>query len=215
MTHRPGTVAVFDPQQERRLKPGTLPTPRQLLAALFRFYRTPGSRLALIITSVLLCYGGGLLMFWFHSVALGEGGPNISWYSHWLLDSTFGFIGLTPVLFVLLPLASWMAQRVAGPGQAPWTWVYVGTVTGLFSLATVPGPIAHDNIVGRGTWMAAQVTQMIGDPTAPPHPRHVYPIYAELTQQLGAAVPIYLALTTLSVLVVRRVMALRRRDVQV
>jgi hypothetical protein len=215
MTHHPGTVAVFAPQRESRPKSGSLLTPRQLVAALFRFYRTPGSRLALIITSVLLCYGGGLLMFWFHAVALGEGGPNISWYAHWLLDSTFGFIGLTPVVFVALPLASWLAQRVAGPGQSPLTWVFVGTITALFSVATIPGPIAHDRIVGRGTWMAAQVTQAIGNPSAPPHPRHVYPMFADLTQQLGAAVPIYLAMTTLSLLVVRQIMAVRHRDAEV
>src|SRR3954447_18486053 len=62
------------------------------------YYREPLSWLALGVTSVILCYGGGAAMFWFHSEHLGEGGPNIPWYVHWLLDSTFGFLVLTPAL---------------------------------------------------------------------------------------------------------------------
>jgi len=214
MTNQPRSVAVFDPQPETRSGPGDLPRPRQVAAALFRFYRAPVSWLALVVTSLLLCYGGGLVMFWFHSVALGEGGPNISWYSHWMLDSTFAVLGLTPVVFLALPIAAWLAQWVAGAGKAPLTWVYVGVVAGLFSLATVPGPLAHDMIVGRGTWVARQVTDVIGDPSAPLQPRHEYPLLADLTQQLGAAVPIYLVMTTVSVVVVRRLVAARRRSAE-
>lgn len=216
MTNLPGTVAVFHPRQDSRPPPGPLPNPRRLVAAVLRFYRAPVSWLALVVTSLLLCYGGGALMFWFHAIALGEGGPNISWHVHWLLDSTFAFIGLTPIVFVALPLAAWVAQRVAGPGKTPLTWAYVGTVAGLFSLATVPGPIAHDTFVGRGTWLANQVTMALGDPSAPLSPRHEYPLIADLTQQLGAAVPIYLVLTMVSLIVVRwfvagRAVAAKRR----
>ncbi len=203
MTNVPGTVAVFRPGWDGRPPPGPLPRPRQLAAAVLRFYRAPVSWLALAVTSLLLCYGGGALMFWFHAIALGEGGPNISWHAHWLLDSTFGFLFLTPVVFLALPLAAWVAQWLAGPGKQPLAWAYIGTVAGVFSLATVPGPIAHDTFVGRGTWLANQVTHAIGDPSAPLLPRHEYPLIADLTQQLGAAVPIYLALTALSLLLVR------------
>lgn len=211
MTHEPTTVTVFALPRDSRATLGTLPRPRQVVASVRRFYRAPGSVLALVVTSLLLCYGGGLLMFWFHSVGLGEGGPNISWYAHWLLDSTVGFLALTPVVFLLLPLGAWLAQRVAGPGRTPLTWVYIGTVAGLFSLTTVPGPVAHDNLIGRGTWLAGQVTQLIGDPSAPLHPRHGYPLIADLTQQLGAAVPIYLLMTSLSLLVVRSILTARQR----
>ena len=89
-------------------------------------------------------------MFWFHAIALGEGGPAISWYAHWLLDSTFGFIALTPALFLIIPFAAWAAHRLAGDrvGQRPW--LYVALTGGLFALVTVPGPIAHDLFVARG-----------------------------------------------------------------
>jgi hypothetical protein len=182
-------------------------------AALLTFYRDPVSWLALAVTSVLLSYVGGLFMFWFHAVELDEGGPAISWYAHWLLDSTFGFIGLTPVLLVVIPLAVAVSTAVVGPARRrPVLAAYVVVAGGLFALATTPGPIAHDLVVGRGTWLADRMTEWIGDPNAALSPVADYPLSAALTQQLGFGVALYLALTALSLLLVRALVGASRRD---
>jgi len=191
---------------------------RTASAAVVGFYRDPLSWLALLFTSLLLCYVGGLAMFWFHAVQLGEGGPAIPWYDHWLLDSTFAFVALTPALVLIMPLAVWLAAGLGGtvqPRRMPWLYAAVAGV--LFALVTIPGPIAHDLIVGRGTWVANHVTQLIGDPTAKLAPVADFPPLAAMTQQLGAGVGLYVVLAVLSVPMVRglvrvwRSLALRRR----
>jgi hypothetical protein len=189
--------------------------PRPILAALRTFYRDRIAWLALLTTSIVVCYGGGALMFWYHAVALGEGGPAISWYAHWLLDSTFAFIGLTPALFLIIPFAAWAADRLAGADTTRIPWLYTAIAAGLFSLATVPGPIAHDMIVGRGTWIANQITALVGDPSASLTPVRDYPPVVEMSQQLGAAVPTYLVSVAVSLLVVRMIAMRRRRAVAV
>jgi hypothetical protein len=73
----------------------------------------------------------------------------------------------------------------------------------------VPGPIVHNTFVGRGTWLADRVTGWLGDPSAPLQPVREYPVSALLTQQLGAAIALYLVLTFAAVLIVRRLAALR------
>lgn len=194
--------------------PGVLPSGirgplRMGVRNLIGYYRDPLSWKVLAITSVVLCYLGGLVLFWFHSVELGEGGPQIAWYAHWLLDSTFGFIALTPALVLILPLSTWMAQSLAGSARmVPWLHAAVGGV--LFALVTTPGPIAHDHLVGRGTYIAARVTDLIGDPTAPLTPVTDYPPVVTMSQQLGAAMPLYLVLMGLTVLAVRSLVARRR-----
>jgi hypothetical protein len=185
---------------------------RAIPQALRAFYRDRLSWLALMITSIVLCYGGGLAMFWFHAIELGEGGPAISWYTHWLLDSTVGFVALTPVLFVVIPLAvywSGIVSELKRPAAALATYVILAG--GLFALATVPGPVVHNAFVGRGTWLADRVTEMIGDPSAPLTPAQEYSVSALLSQQLGAAVAIYLVLTLLSVLMIRWLMTAAAR----
>ena len=182
--------------------------PRLLLG----FYRDRVSWLALAVTSAMLCYVGGLVMFWFHAVELGEGGPAISWYAHWLLDSTFAFVGLTPALFLIIPLAVAVSTAVTTPARRHAVLAsYVVVAGGLFALATTPGPFAHDLIVGRGTWVADRVTAWIGDPDAALAPMRDYPVSAAVTQQLGAGVALYLALTALSVLLVRATLARARQ----
>jgi hypothetical protein len=123
---------VFDPAANStagrvgRLRPGVLA--RRTVREYAAFYRDRLAWLALGTTAVTLCYVGGAIMFWFHAVRLGEGGPAISWYAHWLLDSTFAFVGLTPVLFVLLPLATWAARALAGrsaPHLVRWLYAVV------------------------------------------------------------------------------------------
>ncbi|HEX8343836.1 MAG TPA: hypothetical protein VF657_03710 [Actinoplanes sp.] len=168
------------------------------------YYRDPLSWAALLVTSLVLCYVGGGAMFWFHSEYLGEGGPAISWQTHWLLDSTVGFIALTPALAVLLPLATWVATHTVGrlhPTAAPAGYaVLVGTA---FAVLTTPGPIAHDLLVGRGTWLADRVTEWVGDPGAPASPHQHYGWLTELTQQFGFGLPLYVGLAGLAVLLLR------------
>ena len=199
--------AVFDPQAQAA-SAGTGPS---TVFRLYReFYRDRLSWLALAISAVLLCYGGGAVMFWFHAVALGEGGPAISWYAHMLLDSTFGFLALTPALILIMPLAVAAGGALAGAARARLVPVLYAVLSGaMFALVTVPGPIAHNTFVARGTWLADQATRMIGDPSAPLPPVHHYPVLAALTQQLGFGLPLYVALSAAAVLLVRWLVAAR------
>jgi hypothetical protein len=209
-----GPVAIGDVVRSRRLRSRA----RTATGAVVEFYRDPLSWLALLFTSWLLCYIGGLPMFWFHAVALDEGGPAISWYAHWLLDSTFAFVALTPALLVIMPLAVWLAAGLGGsvqPRRMPWLYAAVAGV--LFALVTIPGPLAHNMLIGRGTWIANHVTQLVGDPGAPLAPATTFTPLALMTQQLGAAVALYVVLAVLSVPMMRglvrvwRTLALRRR----
>jgi len=219
MSLRPSPRWVFDPKPAAwpagptGAGPGRPTGWRAVLAGFAGFYRDRLAWLVLGVTSVLLTYVGGLVMFWFHAVELGESGPAISWYAHWLLDSTVGFLALTPALAVIIPLAVWVSLAVAGPrrtGILPW--LYVVLTGGLFSLVTTPGPVAHDRFVGRGTWLADTVTKLVGNPDAPLAPAQDYGLAAALTQQLGAGIALYLALTAASVLLVRLVLVARRRQ---
>lgn len=110
---------------------------------------------SLIATSVTLTYVGGAAMYWTHAVYRGEQGPPIAHPWHWLLDSTLGFLALTPVLVVLIPLARKMAAGRSAGAEA----VVVG---GLFALVTVPGPLLHGLIAGADTRLARWATALIG-----------------------------------------------------
>jgi hypothetical protein len=201
---------VYDPAAQSRAAPAAA-RPTGPVRALLAYYRDPLSWLVLAFTTVVLCYLGGLVLFWYHSVELGEGGPQISWYAHWLLDSTFALVGLTPALALILPAAAWAAHSLAG-SQRILPWLHAAIAGLLFAAVTTPGPLAHDLVVGRGTWVASQVTAMIGDPSAPLLPAKDYPAVVELGQQFGAAVPLYIVLMGLTVLVLRKLVA-RRRDI--
>ena len=205
---------IFDPYAAAPAMVGNAAGWRAVPRVFIGFYRDRLSWLALGVTSAMLCYVGGLIMFWFHAVELEEGGPAISWYSHWLLDSTFAFVALTPALALIMPLAVAWSLAVTGAKQTRAMLVsYAVIAGGLFALATTPGPVAHDMMVGRGTWIAERVTAWIGNPSAQLDPVADYPMSAALTQQLGAGVALYLVLTLLSVLMIRRVIvaAGRRR----
>lgn len=53
----------------------------------------------------------------------------------------------------------------------------------LFALATAPGPIVHDHLVGRGTWLAGELTKLWGD-GRPLVPHHRYaPVTAMLSRR--------------------------------
>ncbi len=166
---------------------------------LFRdYYREPAARLRVLVFAVLLAYGGGAVMFWFHAVYLQEGGPAISPWIHWLLDSTAGFVGLTPALVILLPLAAWLtARQGAGPGRFV---LLTGTA---FAFITAPGPILHNKLVGRGTWVANHVTALVGNgrvPVASPH--HIPPL-ADMAGQVAVGLPTYIAISALALLALR------------
>jgi hypothetical protein len=207
---------VYDPTEDFSASGLALPTApvasgpitrlRAIVAAFVTFYRDPLAWLALVLNSVVLCYLGGMVMFWFHAIQLGEGGPAISWYAHWMLDSTFGFIALTPALAVIMPIAVWAAQALAETRKMI-PWLYAAVAGGLFALVTAPGPIAHNLLVGRGTWIANEVTHLVGNPSQPLTPVQKYPALAEMTQQLGAGLPLYLSLVALTALAMRRMIA--------
>jgi len=126
---------------------------------LLRFYRDPMAWFGLAVSLAILAYAGGAVMFVLHAEVLGEQGPAIPAVDHWLLDSTLGFLGLAPAVALILPLAAWAASPEPGDGVRPGVYAGVGGI--LFAFATGPGPIAHDLLVGRGTWLADKVTSMI------------------------------------------------------
>jgi hypothetical protein len=131
------------------------------LAPFRAYYRRPWSLLTLNLAALLLCYGGGAIMFWFHAYFRGERGPAINPWLHWMLDSTLGFIGLAPALLVLIPLAAYVA---AAKGWKAW-WVQGALVGVAFAFMTGPGPMVHDRLVGEhgpiGQWA---VTTFGSDP---------------------------------------------------
>jgi hypothetical protein len=51
----------------------------------------------------------------------------------------------------------------------------------------------HDNFVGRGTWLANEITRMWGDGRIPP-PGHHYTVPVALSLQLAFALPVYIGL---------------------
>jgi hypothetical protein len=180
------------------------------LRAVVDYYRDPLAVLGFAVSAVLLIYIGGMVMFWYHAVLLNEGGPAISWWSHWLLDSTFGFLGLTPALLLIMPIATIAAVRGGALNPRAVPWIFAGVSGLLFALATTPGPIAHDMLIGRGTWLANQVTLAIGDPAAQLTPGAEYHVFVAMMLQLGFAIPLYIAMMAMSVFAVRRLAALRR-----
>lgn len=179
------------------------PFPRISVRTYRDFYRDPASRFALLVTTVMMCYVGGIAMFWFHAIYLEEGGPAVGWTVHWLLDSSFAFVALTPALALIMPFAVWVARTLGAASRRWIPWVYAVVAGTAFAFVTAPGPIAHDLIVGRGTWLADRVTEALGDPTAPHVAGDHYPPLAAMTQQLGAGVPLYVALMAVTVAMLR------------
>ncbi|TWP47799.1 hypothetical protein FKR81_31150 [Lentzea tibetensis] len=206
--HRPpvDARAVYDAEDTGRLddrvRPdlvipfGHNPVHSGLWSTFKSFYSDPIAWVALLITSVLLCYGGGAAMFYVHSIHFREGGPAVSPYVHWALDSTFGWFGLTPVIAVLLPLAVRLCRGLPG-------WAFVLTVGFLFAIITTPGPLAHDLIVARGTPVANVVTQLLGDPSVVLQPPVHYPPLTKMAHQLVAGLPVYVLLSAISYAFVR------------
>lgn len=153
------------------------------------YYAPKSARRKMAILSLTLCYGGGAIMFWLHAIYRGEQGPPIAPLWHWLLDSSLGLLALTPVLFLLLPLAQALSGR--------WTRQAV-LVGGLFAGVTTPGPILHDRVAGAGTPLAHLAATVFG---ADPHvvAAHLHLVQhsgvSEALLQLAVGIPVYIMLT--------------------
>ena len=173
-----------------------------------QFYRHPVAWVALLVSSALLTFGGGAVMFWFHAIVRGEQGPAIADAHHWLLDSSLGFVALTPVLAAIVPLGVWLAGR---GGQR----AYVGAVATLFTLTTGPGPFLHNIVAGAGTPVARLATALFGhDRQVAARNMHVHnrsPL-AEGLLQILVGFPVYLACTWLALQAVRWSVGRARRS---
>nr|CTQ92237.1 hypothetical protein [Kibdelosporangium sp. MJ126-NF4] len=180
--------------------PADLGVHKGFLRAFAAFYRDPVARLTLVITSLLLCYVGGAAMFYIHGIHFNEGGPAISPYLHWFLDSTVGFIALTPVIAVLLPLTTRLVLGLPN-------WVFPVLLGFMFAVVTIPGPLAHDMLVARGTPLANLITHHFGDPSIVMPPPTPYSDLAKMTHQFVGGLPVYLLLSTVAYLLVRAVVS--------
>jgi hypothetical protein len=173
--------------------------PAPCLAMLTDFYRDPLAWFGGLVSLLVLAYAGGAVMFVLHAVILGELGPAISPVAHWALDSTLGFVGLAPVVAAIVPIAAWLVRADADGEAVPM--LSYATVGGTLSgLATAPAPIAHDLLVGRGTWLANRVTEVLGGPVAVGH--HVHgdgvPQALSIALQVAVGIPAYVLLLWLA-----------------
>lgn len=169
------------------------------------FYQDRRNLIGLLICSVILTYGGGAMLFWFHSIYLREGGPAISPWYHWLLDSTAGFVGLSPVIALIVPRAARVATRSSGAHTAPRTrpaW-FAAWGGGLLALVTAPAPLLHDRFLARDTWVADKVTRLLGNGHQPSGEPQDVSAVVEMSQQVLAGMVIYIPLMGLAFFVVR------------
>ena len=163
------------------------------------YYADRHARRLLAVTSLLLTYGGGVVMFWFHAIYRGEQGPAINDVSHWFLDSTLGFIALTPVIVFLIPAA----ERVAlATGSRYRRVVFYAVLVGAsFALVTGPGPALHNLVAGEGQPLANWATDVFGhDPgvaeraLTAEHRSHL----TEGLLQVALGIPVYIGLSWLA-----------------
>lgn len=198
----------------RRTQARLLPALRVATEVVRSFYSQRLAWVALLVSSSLLTYGGGAVMFWLHAVIREEPGPAIDKLHHWLLDSTLGFVALTPVVGLILPLAVWRASTLP-PGRAKLQLrLYVAGTATAFTLVTGPGPFLHNVIAGAGTPLAVLAARTFGENEAEAmHAMHADP-QSSLTGgmlQLGVGLPVYLACTWAALHLVRTVVTLSRQ----
>jgi hypothetical protein len=186
--------------------------PRALVRFYVGYYRTRMAWFGLFVTLLVVAYAGGAIMFTLHSVVLGEMGPAISPVEHWALDSTLGFVGLGPVVALIVPLAATGAVRLSGTVR-PRYYALIGGI--LFALAATPGPIAHDLLVGRGTWLANKVTVLLGGPVVAHAHGDEIPQTVSMGAQLIVGVPSYILLMWASLTLVRAITVPRREPAPV
>jgi hypothetical protein len=199
---RPGTVP--DP---RRIPPSPSVPARGARGLVRGFYRDPVAWIGLAFFSLVLTYLGGAIMFWFHALYLGEGGPAISPWLHWALDSSAGCLGLTIPIAVILPVAAWAALDRHGHINAG-VFSLVGGV--LLALTTAPAPLFHNNFLARGTWLAERLTSLVGSQQyAVPVDVHEHEsVLFEMAQQVVAGIPTYVPLMFIALMVARGVIRL-------
>lgn len=179
------------------------------------FYSRPLGWGATIFVSAVLSYVGGGLMYWLHAIYRGEQGPAINHGQHWGLDSTLGFVALTPIVFLLLPAVLWSLGRRGSREGRLRVGLYVVVVGTLFALVTGPGPLLHNALVGEGTPLADAATSVFGhDPDIAEHQAHApeRSAFAEGVLQVAVGIPAYSLLTLAAILVVRATVGARRRD---
>jgi hypothetical protein len=176
------------------------------------FYSRPVGWLALFVTSAVLAYGGGGVMFWFHAIYRGEDGPPINDWAHWFFDSSLGFIALTPALFLILPGALWAVNRAGlktGPVKAA---LYIGVVGVLFGVATGPGPFIHDTLVGKDAPLGRLAVDIFGrDPEVAARAAHTHSTLSEMVLQVVVGVPVYIATGVVALMAVRAIARRRSR----
>lgn len=185
------------PRSARTLAATTARTARTVLSEGRSYYSSGPARIRLVVLSAALTYGGGAAMFWLHAIVRGEQGPAIANVWHWLLDSTLGFVGLTPVLAVLLPLTAKVLNSR--------TKAYAA-IGALFALVTAPGPILHNLIAGSGTPLATAATGFFGtDPGVAAAHAHAAATSAEapsaissVIAQVSFGLPVYIGLAVLA-----------------
>jgi hypothetical protein len=172
------------------------------------FYSRPIGWAALITTSLVLAYGGGGAMFWFHAIYRGEAGPPINNWWHWAFDSTLGFVALTPALFLILPGALWALGRTKIASERLKAAVYVVLVGVLFGVATGPGPLFHDTLVGRNAPLGKLAVRIFGfDAGAAAHSAgaHTHSAVTEGFLQIIVGVPVYMVAGLLALGLIRAI----------
>lgn len=184
-------------------------------AVLRTFYsRTLGWGAALFV-SATLSYVGGALMFWLHAVYRGERGPAIGHVQHWLLDSTLGFIALTPVVLLLLPAVLWKVTWHGRRRDGIPVGLFVVVLGTLFALVTGPGPLMHNAVAGAGKPLANLATDVFGHDHEMALRHADAPERSAFTEgvlQVAVGIPAYSLLTLGSVVVVRNLMRGRRKE---
>jgi hypothetical protein len=178
------------------------------------FYSRPLAYGAAVFVSATLAYAGGGIMFWLHAVYRGENGPPIDYWQHWLLDSTLGFVALTPVVLLLLPAVLWTLGWRGTKSGGVRVGAYVLVVGTLFALVTGPGPLLHDAIAGAGTPLANLATDVFGADPRILQEQAGAPERSAFTEgvlQVAVGVPTYSLLTLGSIAVVRRASRGRRQ----
>lgn len=166
------------------------------------FYARPGNLRLLLASGLLLFYVGSMPAYYVHAIVRGEAGPRIHDVTHWALDSTLGFVGLTPAVAVILPLAAVLLRRRRALRAAPFV-----LITGaLVALVTAPGPFLHQLIAGRGTAVANAAERVFASHHLPPVTGPVAGpnLVAEGAIQLVLGLVVYTLLMALSVSTVGR-----------
>ncbi|HEY3144095.1 MAG TPA: hypothetical protein VGJ86_23390 [Acidimicrobiales bacterium] len=72
----------------------------------------------------------------------------------------------------------------------------------ILGLVTGPAPLMHDKLVGRGTWVAAQVTHTLGHGHHATGQPQQLSTMLRIIQQVGAGIPIYVALLWISLVLI-------------